>query len=192
MELMRPTVLAFAVALSIGCAHHREGTLVPVPPPARPVGELLAGLQDADAGVRAASAWALAGAGTVEADVFRALAAARDDPDAEVRKSVAWALGHVETGLQGDVPVDVPPQPVRITRPRYPLKAFDRHIEGTVTVTFLIDERGTVAHAEVRRSIPELDAAALACVRQWQFQPATRKGRPEPIVATAPVTFRID
>lgn len=43
------------------------------------------------------------------------------------------------------------------------------------------------------RSLPGtgLDAEALKTVYGWRFEPAIKNGRPVPIVAHAPVTFRI-
>ncbi len=162
MTAGKPAIVALVLATTFapGCAYHREGKLVPIPPPDRPVTVLLAGLRSGDAGVRATS---------------------------------AWALAHVEhPGLQVEDPIDVPPRALRITRPHYPAGPHAHGVEGTVLVKILIDEQGRVAHAEVRQSIPMLDAEALACVRQWTFVPASRRGRPAPIVADAPVTFRID
>ena len=75
--------------------------------------------------------------------------------------------------------------------PSYPEAAFKKKVEGTVLVEILIGEEGEVAHAEIRRSIRYLDEAALACVREWQFEPARRGERPVATVAHVPVAFRI-
>jgi protein TonB len=48
-----------------------------------------------------------------------------------------------------------------------------------------------VIKARVLRSIPALDAAAIATVKQWQFAPAIKHGRPVATIAQAPVGFRI-
>jgi len=83
------------------------------------------------------------------------------------------------------------PVPIHIAQPRYPPDAFKKGISGTVEVEILIDATGRVAKARVVRSIPELDAAALECVKAWVFQPAQKGGQPVPTVASAPVTFKI-
>jgi TonB family protein len=44
-----------------------------------------------------------------------------------------------------------------------------------------------VRDAQVLRSIPMLDAAAVAAVRQWRFQAAGPDGRPDPLTITVPV-----
>jgi TonB family protein len=58
-------------------------------------------------------------------------------------------------------------------------------------VEILIDKTGGVAKARVVKSIPELDEAALQCVRDWVFRPAQKAGEPVATVASAPVTFKI-
>ena len=90
----------------------------------------------------------------------------------------------------GAADYDQPPQALRLTRPLYPRQAFEKHIEGTVLVEILIGIDGHVAQARVLRSVPELDSAALECVRSWQFKPALRQGKPVATIAQAPVTFR--
>ncbi len=97
-------------------------------------------------------------------------------------------LGETDTGPVMDY--DSPPQPIKITRPQYPLEAFKQKIEGTVVVEILIDSEGRVEHARIIQSIPLLDAAALQTVYQWVFRPAIKSGRPVPTIAHAPVAFR--
>jgi periplasmic protein TonB len=102
-------------------------------------------------------------------------------------------LGGVIGGT-GDGPVmdyDSAPRLIKQTRPQYPQEAFIKKIEGTVTLEILIDAAGRVPRARVLQSVPALDAAALACVKEWIFSPAMKHGRPVSTVATAPVHFRI-
>jgi protein TonB len=97
-------------------------------------------------------------------------------------------------GCTGDGPVldyDQGPQIVRQTKPLYPQEAFVKKIEGVVEVEFLIDGQGDVVSARVIRSVPLLDAAAIATVKQWKFRPAMKGGRPVATIARAPVAFRI-
>ena len=97
-------------------------------------------------------------------------------------------------GGTGDNPVldyDQPPRLLKQTRPVYPQEAFIKKIEGVVTLEIIIGIDGKVGRAKIVRSIPQLDAAAIQCVRQWIFAPAIKGGRPVVTIATAPVTFRI-
>ena len=76
--------------------------------------------------------------------------------------------------------------------PAYPAIARAAHIEGVVIIEATLDERGNVVRAQVLRSIPQLDAAALDAVRQWKFSPTLLNGVPVPIVMTVTVNFRLD
>ena len=84
-----------------------------------------------------------------------------------------------------------PPKLTRATPPGYPDDAIKKGIEGTVVVEILIDADGRVAKARILMSIPALDQAAIACVKEWQFTPATIDGHPVATVARAPVRFRL-
>jgi periplasmic protein TonB len=102
-------------------------------------------------------------------------------------------LGGVIGGT-GDGPVldyDQPPRLIKNVKPQYPQDAFIKKIEGTVEIEILIDSTGRVVNARVVHSIPLLDAAALATVKQWLFAPAVKGGRPVATIARAPVAFRI-
>jgi protein TonB len=77
------------------------------------------------------------------------------------------------------------------TKPIYPQDAFVKKVEGTVIVEALVDATGHVANARVVKSIPVLDAAAIAAVRQWIFAPARHHGVPVQTIIRAPIQFRI-
>ena len=57
------------------------------------------------------------------------------------------------------------PAPRRLDIPRYPTEAQDSGIEGLITVEVSLDESGVMTGARVLRSVPILDEAALAAVR---------------------------
>lgn len=95
------------------------------------------------------------------------------------------------TGVAPVTDYDRPPRPVHMTQPVYPQDAFVKKVEGTVEVEIVIDAGGTVVEARVVRSVPLLDSAALATVREWRFLPALRRGQPVAARAFAPITFRI-
>jgi len=48
-----------------------------------------------------------------------------------------------------------------------------------------------VVDTKVVKSIPMLDAAAVACVRQWIFKPALSKGQPVSVWVAVPVKFSL-
>ena len=187
---MQLTVSAVILLLAgAGASGATEVLRVSLPGPRVDLASLRAGLSSAEPEARARAAWELAGATDLPADLREALrAAASGDPDERVRASAAWALGHLGPNA---IVYDQPPRPLAVPAPRYPDWALRSRITGTVLVEILIDERGAVAHAEVRQSIPALDTAALRSVRRWSFEPALRDGRPIASYAEAPVTFAI-
>lgn len=158
------------------------------------------GLSSPDPEIRARSAWQLAGATELQGEARPTLERLRTDRDKSVRYAAEWALTHLRRGKDEPDPAEnravegtwTPPKPTTSPRPEYPQDAFNSRVQGTVLVEILVGEEGEVAHAEIRQSVPALDAAALACVRQWKFDPARVDGKPRATVAQLPVAFRID
>jgi protein TonB len=72
--------------------------------------------------------------------------------------------------------------------PLYPDIARAARVEGLVILEATIDERGIVVDARVLRSVPLLDAAALAALKQWRYTPTLLNGTPVRVLMT--VTFR--
>ena len=60
--------------------------------------------------------------------------------------------------------------------PIYPDIARAARVEGLVILEATIDERGFVIDARVLRSVPLLDAAALAALKQWRYTPTLLNG----------------
>jgi TonB family protein len=103
-----------------------------------------------------------------------------------------------ETG-QAAAPAVSSPRPVggEIRQPRklkhvnaeYPSGARNAGVKGVVILNLTIDEQGRVADARVVRSIPLLDAAAVAAVKQWVYAPTLLDGVPIPVLLTVTVNF---
>jgi TonB family protein len=53
----------------------------------------------------------------------------------------------------------------------YPEKARQNSIEGKVTLSIIVDEKGKVSEAKVLSGPTELQSAALESVRMWQYEP---------------------
>lgn len=66
--------------------------------------------------------------------------------------------------------------------PVYPEKLLDQHLAGSVTLSFDVDPHGRVQNPKVVSASPPgaFDAAALAAVRQWYFEPAQEQKDPTP------------
>ena len=61
---------------------------------------------------------------------------------------------------------------------------------GTVYIVFVVDQRGRVENPIVQTaSDPAFEAAALAAVRQWKFEPGKRNGEPVKFRMRVPITF---
>lgn len=132
------------------------------------------------------------------------------DPDGSELGNHEGQPGGVPGGQPGGVPGGVPggcpgcdgqglpdlspdeaPRIISQVNPMYPTDAFIKNIEGTVLVEAIVDIDGRVVNPRIVRSIPILDAAALACVRQWVFAPARHHGVRVATVIRAPIQFHI-
>lgn len=81
------------------------------------------------------------------------------------------------------------PEPAHVVRPQYPRAAVGSGVTGVVLLQVNVDSLGRVTAVRVSRSIPALDAAAIAAVRQWRFRPARSNGRPTSAWVAVPITF---
>ncbi len=81
------------------------------------------------------------------------------------------------------------PEAVYRMPPKYPIEASQAGVTGTVIVQALVDKQGRVRDTRVTRSIPLLDEAAVAAVRQWVFKPALVDNKPVAVWVAAPVRF---
>lgn len=85
--------------------------------------------------------------------------------------------------------VDELPEAITKVAPELPEKARAAGVAGVVMVAAHVREDGAVDSTRVVRPIPLLDDAARACVQQWRFKPALRKGTPIAVWVTVPVRF---
>ena len=100
-------------------------------------------------------------------------------------------------------PAPKPPEPVRPggmvrqpekivhVAPQYPQIARASRVHGVVIIEATIDSQGNVESTAVLRSIPLLDQAALAAVRQWKFTPTLLNGVAVPVIMTVTVNFEL-
>jgi protein TonB len=100
-------------------------------------------------------------------------------------------------------PVARPVQPATVTsgveyvrppRPDYPAQSKRRGEEGRVVLRVLINEKGEAERIEIQKSsgYERLDEAAREAVQRAQFRPHREAGRPVPVYAIVPITFRLD
>lgn len=87
-----------------------------------------------------------------------------------------------------DVPV---PKRLKFVSPEYPAEAQARGLRGIVILDVIIDTKGTVSKVEVTRSVPPFDEAAVAAVKQWEYEPTKVGGKPVSVRLTVPITFAL-
>ena len=95
------------------------------------------------------------------------------------------------TPAQSPLPAATGPLAVDTPPPDYPLELACAGAGGEVALVLALDAQGIPADVHVENSSrhPALDAAAIAAVRTWRFQPATSRGKPVPTRIRVPVTF---
>ncbi|MDH4197147.1 MAG: energy transducer TonB [Candidatus Aminicenantes bacterium] len=98
----------------------------------------------------------------------------------EFARGAVKAIGEIE-----------PPKLIKSVHPVYPEDARQKKIEGVVILSVKTDESGQIIDTMVLRSIPALDAAALAAVKQWVYEPKIIDGKPQKIVFTVTVRFQL-
>ncbi len=83
------------------------------------------------------------------------------------------------------------PEAVTKSIPVYPDIAREAGVDGQVMVQALVGKDGKVKDVRVVKSIPMLDAAAVAAVRQWVFKPALSNNKPVAVWVAVPVKFSL-
>ncbi|MFY2558750.1 energy transducer TonB [Corallococcus terminator] len=87
-----------------------------------------------------------------------------------------------------------PPSVLKQLTPEYPRRARVDGVQGLVLVRIIVGTDGEVEteHTRIIRSIPMLDAAAIAAVNRWRFSPAIgRQGKPVRVILELPVQFSL-
>ena len=83
------------------------------------------------------------------------------------------------------------PEAVTRVSPQYPDIAREAGVDGTVLVQALVGKDGKVHDVRVQKSIPMLDASAIAAVKQWVFKPALSNNKPVAVWVAVPVKFSL-
>ena len=107
-------------------------------------------------------------------------------------RSASPALADAEVLF--DVPIGghvTLPVKTRNVDPIYPYVARMARIGGMVVLEAVITAAGRVADVRVTDSAPLFDEAAVAAIRQWQYEPAQLNRVPVPIPMTINVTFSL-
>jgi TonB family protein len=85
-----------------------------------------------------------------------------------------------------------PPRLVESVMPVYPEEARQQGLEGMVIVNARMDTRGNVSDAMILKSTNEaFNAAALAAVKAWKYEPMVINGKPQDVVFTVTIRFTL-
>ncbi len=84
-------------------------------------------------------------------------------------------------------------EPVRVAGgpPQYPVIAREAHVQGTVILEAVINERGRIGRVRVLKSEPLLDAAAISAVESWRYTPTLLNGVPVSVLMTITINFTL-
>jgi TonB family protein len=122
-------------------------------------------------------------------------AVASQEPAAPPAAAPSPAPGAPAALAPSDVKVagrDVPaPKRTRFVSPVFPLEAQAAGLRGIVILELVIDTTGKVSTADVLRSVPPFDEAALTAVRQWEYEVTKVDGKAVPVRLTVPITFAL-
>ena len=119
-----------------------------------------------------------------KAPVDRTAAVAVPSPWPEAPRSATQTPG-------GAVVPDELPEAIQRVAPSYPEAAREKKVQGLVQLEALVGTDGSVLDTRIQKSIPELDQAAIDCVRQWRFKPAQLKGAPVEAWVVIPIRFTL-
>jgi protein TonB len=75
--------------------------------------------------------------------------------------------------------------------PEYPALARSARVQGAVILEAVINERGAIERMKVLKSIPLLDGAAIAAVKDWRYTPTLLNGVPVSVLMTITVNFTL-
>ena len=73
------------------------------------------------------------------------------------------------------------PQVVKQVAAQYTREAMQQMIEGDVVLAVVVKDDGSVGDVQVKESLDAvygLDAAAVKAMKEWQFKPGTKDGKP--------------
>ncbi len=109
-----------------------------------------------------------------------------------VQEAAVWRLLEIRDPsdkLVLDQVYDKRPKVTKKSKPQYPEEARRRRIRGRVVLQFAVNNAGRVGYVRVLRSIPDLDKAAVQCIREWEFEPAIYGNRPAPFIMMESIDF---
>jgi len=85
-----------------------------------------------------------------------------------------------------------PPVAIKQVTPVHPPELMKKMVNGRAVIECLISETGAIQEVKVAAaSEPQFGEAAVAALKQWEFQPGERAGKPVPVHLQVPFDFRL-
>jgi hypothetical protein len=85
-----------------------------------------------------------------------------------------------------------PPKLIDGPDPEFSQAARTIHLQGTLVMWLVVDEKGIPAHLRILRPLGGgLDDNAAELLRTWRFRPGTLDGHPVPVQITVDVNFKL-
>src|SRR5687768_3335937 len=128
---------------------------------------------------------------SIQGEIGKTFIVAQNTPGNRVLVAVTPKLASAVTkgGETKTVGGDIT-QPRLLNRvaPRYPDSVRKEKVSGSVVIQAVVQKDGSVGPLSVVRPVhPDLDAAALEAVRQWNYEPARQNGQPVAVYLTITV-----
>lgn len=122
------------------------------------------------------------------------VSAAADLQRVKVVSVVGKAVEHASAVAQKPIAVGgavPPPEKIVDVPPIYPGVARTARLQGVVDVEIVVGTTGNVEQARVVHSVPSLDDAAIAAIKQWKYKPTLINGAAVPVVMKVHVSFTL-
>jgi TonB family protein len=106
-------------------------------------------------------------------------------PQGENQAAAADGVRRVGNGV-------IAPKLIRRTSPEYTEEARQARVQGDVKLYVQVNREGRAENIRVLESLDRgLDAKAIEAVKQWEFAPGTKDGRPVTVEAQVMVSFHL-
>lgn len=84
------------------------------------------------------------------------------------------------------------PRPIYTPEPEFSEEARNARYQGVVVMTVVVNKTGNIVRIKLQRALGKgLDENAMEGVKQWRFDPATRKGQPVAVEMNIEVSFNL-
>jgi periplasmic protein TonB len=104
------------------------------------------------------------------------------------------AAAHARDGQEVTPRAQTMPTVIREVKPDYTAEAKQQGIQGTVELSVVVNDDGTVGEVKVTRSLDDkygLDQQAVIAMKKWLFRPGTKDGKPVAVQVTVEMSFRL-